>query len=483
MPCTTILVGKKASYDGSTIIARNDDNPSGMFAVKNLKIVNPNEQPKIYKSKIGKLTIELPDNPVKYTCFPTFDKKDGIWGATGINDFNVGMSATETITTNSRVLGADPYQLKDGKPNGIGEEDFVTIILPYIKTAKEGVLRLGELLEKYGTYESNGIAFNDENDIWWVETIGGHHFIAKRIEDDKYVSMPNQFGMDEFDLEDALTTQKNYICSADLKEFIAKNHLDLNNNEYEFNPRLIFGSHDDSDHVYNTPRSWAIERYFNPRSYVWEGENKEFSPESDDIPFSLKPERKITVDDVKWALSNHYQGTEYDPYSKNVTPKTNMYRSIGVNRTSVIGLLQIRGYKENRLKSILWFSFASNVFNTLVPFYTNGLIVPKYYSNANSTPNTNNFYWANRFLSVLADSHFNKTAIYIERYQDTVMSNSYNILNTYDKIFEETKDIRKLNEANLKVAKMVEKETNSTLDKVLYVTSMLMKNAFARSDN
>ena len=135
------------------------------------------------------------------------------------------MSATETITTNARVLGADPL-VKDG----FGEEDMLTLVLPYIKTAREGVLRLGELLETYGTYESNGIAFADTEEIWWLETIGGHHWIAKKVPDDHYVAMPNQFGIDNFDLEDALTSKKNHMCSSDMKEFIEKYYLDLSLN-------------------------------------------------------------------------------------------------------------------------------------------------------------------------------------------------------------------------------------------------------------
>ena len=77
------------------------------------------------------------------------------------------------------VLGADPlviYQpAQDGKEEaagGIGEEDIVSIVLPYIHSAREGVIRLGSILEKYGTYEMNGIAFQDQNEIWWLETIG-----------------------------------------------------------------------------------------------------------------------------------------------------------------------------------------------------------------------------------------------------------------------------------------------------------------------
>ena len=45
MACTTILVGKKASYDGSTMIARNDDSASGHFTAKKVVVVQPQEQP------------------------------------------------------------------------------------------------------------------------------------------------------------------------------------------------------------------------------------------------------------------------------------------------------------------------------------------------------------------------------------------------------------------------------------------------------
>jgi len=240
MPCTTVLVGKKASNDGSTMIARTDD---GHFDVKKMVVVNPKQQPKKYKSVLSHLEVELPDNPMRYTACPSVDRKDGIWAATGINAANVGMTATETITSNARVLSADPlvkYQKAKNRrekdlPGGIGEEDIVVLVLPYIHSAREGVLRLASLLERYGTYESNGIAFNDENEIWWMETIGGHHWMAKRVPDEQCVLMPNQFGMDTFDLDDALSAGRENLCSRDLREFIADNRLDLNQNG-RFNP-------------------------------------------------------------------------------------------------------------------------------------------------------------------------------------------------------------------------------------------------------
>ena len=98
---------------------------------------------------------------MRYTALPNVDpKKEGIWAAAGINAANVGMTATETITSNPRVLAADPmveYRKAEKRgekdtPGGIGEEDLLVLVLPYIHSAREGVLRTASLLEKYGTY-------------------------------------------------------------------------------------------------------------------------------------------------------------------------------------------------------------------------------------------------------------------------------------------------------------------------------------------
>ena len=46
--CTTILVGKKASYDGSTIVARTEDSQNGIFTPKKFVVVEPQDQPRHY---------------------------------------------------------------------------------------------------------------------------------------------------------------------------------------------------------------------------------------------------------------------------------------------------------------------------------------------------------------------------------------------------------------------------------------------------
>ena len=494
MPCTTILVGKNASYDGSTMIARNDDSGSGHFTPKKFVVIHPEEQPKLYKSVLSHVEVPLPENPMRYTAIPNAVEGKGIWAASGVNSAHVAMTATETITSNPRVLGADPlvvYQPAEGEkqeiPGGIGEEDIVCLVLPYIHSAREGVKRLGSLLEQYGTYEMNGIAFQDTDEIWWLETIGGHHWIARRVPDDVYVVMPNQLGLDEFDLEDALSGQKEYMCSPDMKEFIEKYHLDLSF-DGNMNPRHAFGSHDDADHIYNTPRAWFMERYLNPRTKVWDGPNADFTPESDDLPWCMVPEKKITVEDIKYVLSSHFQGTPFDPYtSRGDRSMHGAYRSIGVNRNDVLALIQMRPDQKEDYGTIEWIAFASNAFNTLVPFYADVEETPEYLSNTTGDVSTDNFYWASRMMVAMTDASYQKSLVHAERYQEHVMSKGHELINRYDDLLKTESDEEKRmalkQEANQKIADMLKEETTDTLNKVLFELSNKMRNAYSMSDN
>ena len=486
MPCTTVLVGAKASHDGSTMIARTDD---GHFDVKKLIVVNPKDQPKKYKSILSHVEIELPDNPMRYTACPNVDRKDGIWAATGINEANVGITATETITTNPRVLAADPpvvYKKPTSRkekdvPGGIGEEDIVVLVLPYIRSAREGVLRLAELLEKYGTYESNGIAFNDAHEVWWMETIGGHHWIARKVPEDQVVIAPNQFAMDGFDLEDAFGKKENSLCSADLREFVAENHLDLNQ-DGTFNPRAVFGSRRDMDHVYNTPRAWFMGRYLAPKTYRWEGENADFTPESDDIPWSLKPEKKMTAEDVKYLLSGNFQGTPYNPYSGQDTGKRGKYRSIGINRTGVTTICQIRSYAPEAVKGLEWICFGSTTFDAMFPVYPNVPKMPDYLSKVSTDVSTENFYWASRLIGALADPHYADAIQQINRYQDAMAFRGRQLVLEYDRKIAESGDGRLAEEANRKLCAMAKEETVKALNEILLTASGKMKNGFNLAD-
>lgn len=487
MSCTTLLVGKNASFDGSTLMARNEDSSAGHFTPKKFIVVRPEDHPRHYKSVLSGVEIDLPEKPMRYTAMPNALPNAGIWGECGVNEANVAMTETETITSNPRVQAADPLV-----KGGIGEEDMLTLVLPYIRSAREGVLRLGALLEKYGTYEMNGIGFQDRDEIWWQESIGGHHWIAKRVPDDGYVVMPNQQGIDFFDLTDAFGEKREHLCSEDLLDFIRDNSLDLTvrgsgsalSDDKSFDVRGAFGSHDDSDHSYNTPRAWYMLRTLNPHAFVWDGENADCTPTDDDLPWSMVPERLITVEDVKYVLSSHFQGTPYDPYGRYGDGSLRgKFRSIGVNRTNFLGLTQLRPNVPQEICAIEWVAMGSNVFNAFVPFYANVDTTPDYFSNTGREVTTENYYWSNRLIAALADAHFPQCASHIERYQIAAACKAGAMLKQFDAGLGERSDVSGyLSECNQKICNMIRTETQGVLDKVLYEASCWMKNGFSRSD-
>lgn len=91
-----------------------------------------------------------------------------------------------------------------------------------------------------------------------------------------------------------------------------------------------------------------------------------------------------------------------------------------------------------------------------------------------------------RMIAAMADASYSKSVFHIERYQEKVAAKSHELLNRYDTLLEQETDEetrKKLQEeANEKIAGMLQCEAADTLDKVLYELSGQMKNAYARSD-
>lgn len=505
MSCTTILVGKAASYDGSTIIARNDDSGSGTYDPKKFEVVHPADQPRHYRSVISHMEIDLPDDPCQYSIVPNVLRNRGILAESGVSVRNVAMSATETISVNSRVLAADPLVVlreQHGEPQdpdyepevpgGFGEEDIITLILPYITSAREGVLRLGELLEQYGTYESNGVIISDVNDIWYVETIGGHHWIARRVPDDSYAVIPNQLGIDFFDLDDAFGDRRNFMCSSDLQEFINANHLGREMSATParlnvFNPRHAFGTATAKDHIYNTPRSWYMQRYLNP-SEDWDTPQAQYRPDSNDIPWCRVPENRVTIENVDFLMSSHFEGTPYDPYGTTGTAESrHRYRPIGVNRTGQMVCMQIRPYAPESSRSIMWIAYGSGPFTTAAPFYANVDDTPAY---LRDTPgkevSTDSLYWTNRLIAALADPHYFETDSAVEQYIEDVQSHGHNAIAATDARMTDVPASsirRELTQANAQMGEFLQRRTSQLLYQVLYTASNLMKNSFKMSDH
>ncbi|WP_056975917.1 C69 family dipeptidase [Lacticaseibacillus sharpeae] len=460
--CTTVLVGKDASIDGSTIIARNEDGNVPLQPQKFI-VVKPEDQPRHYQSVLSTFNIDLPDNPLRYTSTPNADDKDGIWGASGINSENIAMSSTETITTNARILGVDPLD-----DNGIGEEDMPTITLPYIHSAREGVKRLGAIIEKYGTYESNGIAFSDNQEVWWFESIGGHHWAAKRIPDDAYVIAPNRMNIDDFDFDSDDT-----MSAPDLQDIIATYHM--NPDQKGYNLRHIFGSATIKDTRYNNPRAWYGQKYFNPEF--------DTTPIDQDLPFICRTDKKISIEDVKWVLSSHYQNTKYDPYGTGSAADKKQMRPIGINRNQELHILQIRNDVPAEIAAIHWLAFGPNTFNAVMPFYANVNDTPASYRDTKPTYEPTKMYWLSCTLAVLGDTNFGLFEDFENLFEQNTVAAARHLQIEADQEYKNAADIHAYLEGmNAKMAQVSFDNSNKLLGQMVALAAPQMKLQFTLND-
>ena len=389
--CTTILVGKKASVDGSTMIARNDDTFRPITPQK--FIIRPaakNESGRKIKSWLNKFELDLPENAQAVPAVPNVDYKNrGYYDESGINQENVAMSCTESTYGNERALAFDPL-VKDG----LDEDCMQSVVLPYIHSARNGVEYLGKLIAKYGSPAGNSVLFGDKNEIWYMEIVTGHHWVAQRIPDDAYAIAANRVSIEQVDFADTA----NFMWSEGIQEFVADHHLNVDHQGWNF--RHIFGTYSQQDRFYNTNRVWYGQKYFNPEI--------EQDPTDGDLPFIRRAAMKITREDIEFVLGSHYQNTPYDPFGKGTEEEKHRFRPIGLNRTQNSHILQIRNDVESDKAAIMWLCIGGPTFTPFVPFFANMNDTDPSYNNTSMEYNLNDAWWYYKSLAALVETHYSQ---------------------------------------------------------------------------
>lgn len=386
--CTSFLAGKLATLDGSTLIARNEDNGVAIWPKRT--VMHPadeaREQP--FVSKGNGFTTLLPEHAVQYSAVPDNDPSAGDYGESGINANNVAMSATESAYTNSRVLGVDPLVA-----DGIAEDAMLTVTLPYVDSARAGIERLGHLVSTAGAAESNGVLFSDTDEVWYMEIVSGHHWVAQRIPDDAYAVVANQLAIEDIDFD-----SHDFLTSPNLRQFVQEHRL--NPDGGRFNSRHIFGTHSIQDQHYNTPRVWYGHKLLTPSAFE--------EPTSMELPFIQHAEKKISLDDVAAILGSHYQETPFDPIGNGSADDRKQFRAIGLARTENSHLLQLRRNVDPKRAGVIWQAFGNPAFNPYVPFYAAGDQLGTAYSENNPTYSATNPYWQAKLLEVLSEDHYHQ---------------------------------------------------------------------------
>lgn len=384
--CTTVLVGKDVSKDGSTLIARNED-VSTAWAKHFIVHQATSNGPTQYVSKDNNFTVSLPSQAQRYTSTPDWQQIDGQnqFGEDGINDHNVAMSSTESGTTNKKAQKADPFV-----KNGLEEASMLDVVLPYIASAKQGVEYLGNIINNEGSAENNGVIFSDNNSIWYMEIVSGHQWAAVRVPDNKYAVIPNQTMIGKLNLKDS----DNYLASPGIKSFVKKHKLN-GYNQKSLDVALAFGTNSKMDQAYNRPRVWDGQRILTP--------SKKQSITTKRFSMFMKPDHKIGIPQIEKVLSSHFNNTKYDSNGKWVGG----YRPINVPTDVESHILQIRNNVPSSIAGIQWLAMASPATSAYIPFYTNIKDTPDQYKIGTDEPDTKSAYWTYKMTRVLTDPYKN----------------------------------------------------------------------------
>ena len=386
--CTTIIIGQEQTADGSMIVARSEDWDA--MEAKNYEIFEGTDNgPREFVAKDSPFRCELPEKALGYSALSPYNLH-GHWGSAGFNTAGVGMSATESIFSSDEILKHDPLV-----ENGVAENSVFNITLPYVHTAREGVERLGMLIEKYGIAEGFGIGFVDSKEIWYLETACGHRWLACRMPKDKYFVTGNQSRFRTYDPND----KENYLASADLIEFAEKHGL-YNPAHGAFDFHETYARDIELDTTYNYPRVWGLQQLFSPEIKNDVTKNT--------FPVFAKAAHKVTLTELRTAFRFHYDNTEHDPYL-NSNPKE-PYRPVSIFRTTQTHLIQVRPELPQAIGCVNYVAMGMADLGVFLPLYQGITSYPEAYTKGNDESSADSAYWKFRKVMVLGMTNYNKYA-------------------------------------------------------------------------
>ena len=386
--CTTIIIGQEQTADGSMIVARSEDWDA--MEAKNYEIFEATDNgPREFVAKDSPFRCELPEKALGYSALSPYNLH-GHWGSAGFNTAGVGMSATESIFSSDEILKHDPLV-----ENGVAENSVFNITLPYVRTAREGVERLGMLIEKYGIAEGFGIGFVDSKEIWYLETACGHRWLACRMPKDQYFVTGNQSRFRTYDPND----KENYLASADLIEFAEKHGL-YNPAQGDFDFHEAYARDIKLDTTYNYPRVWGLQQFFSPEIKNDVTKNT--------FPVFAKAAHKVTLTELRTAFRFHYDNTEHDPYL-NSNPKE-PYRPVSIFRTTQTHLLQVRPELPQAIGCVNYVAMGMADLGVFLPLYQGITSYPEAYTKGNGESSDDSAYWKFRKIMVLGMTNYNKYA-------------------------------------------------------------------------
>ncbi|MDN3610420.1 C69 family dipeptidase [Vibrio ostreicida] len=397
--CTSVIIGRKATRRGVSILARNEDFETNICN----KYLKYRHTPQYIDADNGEydthcvsegiwtlgngLAVPVPNTAYRYSAMPdanAFQEATCAIGdhfyfeERGVNENNVALSATNSLEDpNEKALAADPFVIV-----GVSESIIPTLILPQATSAKNAVTLLGKYVEQYGASEGNGVLFGDLNESWYMEIGSGHHWIAVRVPDEQYVVIANGKRIHGVSLNSPET-----LCSDGLFSFTQTHSLLDDPVETDFNFAKAFGQ---PGIPYNIDRVWLGQLHLTP--------SLKQAPRLEHYPLFLKPDVLVTEHDVMTLLRANYDGTALEGLAQ---------RPIGVIRTAESHLIVFDSTLPAPLRCVIWQSVSSPLNAPYFPLFESFEAYPNAYQLGNKTYVSQSAYWAFKGLSALASVNGN----------------------------------------------------------------------------
>ena len=390
--CTSIMVGKKASTDGSVMTSHTCD--GGYRTWMRWEPASDYEDGAmmtIYKGSMRtydandkhgvKEAGEIPQVKHTYaylnTAYPCFNEKQLAIGETTFG-------GPDTLRNNNGMFWI---------------EELERVALQRCDNAQDAISVIAELIEKYGYGDSGeAITIADTKEVWLMEILGegpdkvGGIWAAQRVPDGEVGVSANIPRIKYLNRDD----KKNFRCSDNVEEVAKK--LGLWDGEGDFIWYKAFGP------------SYAQGKNFREREWYILNElapSLGLKIDDDEMPFSVKPEQKVDVRDVMRLFRANYEGTPIDQIANLkvvnrkgdtiVSPTANPWmsgternlynmlkpgtiefkRGVAMSWCSYSFVAQLRGWMPDEIGGVLWISVENPGESPRIPVYSGCTQMPK----------------------------------------------------------------------------------------------------------
>lgn len=395
--CTSIMVGKKASADGSVITAHTCDGNYRTWL--RLEAAADHADTALHQVLKGTLHTEAPDDMRKVTVAGTIPQVKHTFAYLNtaypsLNEKQLGIGETTFVGPDTLVNKKAMFLI----------EELQRLALQRCDNARDAIRLIGNLIKEYG-YADYGecITIADKNEVWQMEILGegpvriGGVWAAQRIPDDHVGISANISRIGKID-----RNNPDYFMASDNVEAVAK-EFGLWDGEGEFR---FWKAYADQE------KPFKIREFFVLSTLA---PSLGLTMDMEELPFSVKPEEKVTIAKLTELYRANYEGTAYDmtqnvKYIKKkyddkrneigadtlVSPVANPWlttdmrntlnylapgtvefqRTVSVSWCSYSHITQLRGWLPDEIGGVSWFSFDNPGESPRIPIYAGASELP-----------------------------------------------------------------------------------------------------------